>query len=227
MIFITGDLHGDYDIHKLTVKNFPEQKEMTKDDYLIICGDFGLIWDNSRRDLYWRRWLNDRKFTTLFVDGNHENFDLIEQYPITNWKGGKIQLVDDNIIHLMRGQVYTINGYKFFTMGGGTSVDRKYRKEGKSWWQQEQPSTAEYDEAIKNLDKHNWKVDYVISHTTSTKIMNGPLQYPKEDSKLNNFFDFLETQLDYKYWYFGHFHYDKDFPDYKCSVVYTRIIRIK
>ena len=41
MIFITGDTHGDW-INRLRTKVFPEQKEMTKDDYVIICGDFGI-----------------------------------------------------------------------------------------------------------------------------------------------------------------------------------------
>lgn len=96
----------------------------------------------------------------------------------------------------------------------------------KTWWPQEQPSVSEYKEAIYNLQKHNWKVEYVISHTTSLRIMEGPLCYPKENTKLNEFFNDLEVRLDYKYWYFGHFHQDKDFPDYKCRVLYRRIINI-
>lgn len=47
MIYITGDMHGDIDIRKLTNQNFPQQQLMTKDDYLIICGDFGLLWEDS------------------------------------------------------------------------------------------------------------------------------------------------------------------------------------
>lgn len=39
--------------------------------------------------MWWRSWLNDRPFTTLFVDGNHENFDLLNAYPVENWHGGK------------------------------------------------------------------------------------------------------------------------------------------
>ena len=66
----------------------------------------------------------------------------------------------------------------------------------------------------------------MISHTTSLRIMEGPLCYPKENTKLNEFFNDLEVRLDYKYWYFGHFHQDKDFPYYKCRVLYRRIINI-
>ncbi len=39
MIFITGDCHGKFD--KFDLNNFPEQAELTKEDYVLICGDFG------------------------------------------------------------------------------------------------------------------------------------------------------------------------------------------
>ena len=38
MIYITGDCHGEY--CKFNTNTFSEQKYMTKDDYVIICGDF-------------------------------------------------------------------------------------------------------------------------------------------------------------------------------------------
>ena len=49
-IFITGDCHGDYDISKLTSKKWPQGKSLDKDDYLIVAGDFGLIWSNNEND---------------------------------------------------------------------------------------------------------------------------------------------------------------------------------
>ena len=78
MIYITGDCHGDYRRFRKDI--FPEQKDMTKEDYVIICGDFG-FWDRSREQEYWMRWLEERPFTALWVDGNHENFDLLSEYP--------------------------------------------------------------------------------------------------------------------------------------------------
>ena len=39
-VYVTGDTHGDW-MNRLKTDSFPEQKEMTKDDYVIICGDFG------------------------------------------------------------------------------------------------------------------------------------------------------------------------------------------
>lgn len=55
MIYITGDTHAEFK-HRFNMENFPEQKEMTKDDYVIICGDFGGVWDvgwESKTEKYW------------------------------------------------------------------------------------------------------------------------------------------------------------------------------
>ena len=186
MIYVTGDTHIPIDIRKLNVKNFPEQRNMTKNDYLIICGDFGGVWNNSKEELYWRKWLQEKPFTTLWIDGNHENFELLNTFQVQEWKGGKVHFINDSVIHLMRGQVFTIDGLKFFTMGGASSIDKQFRVEGKSWWKEEIPSKEEFDEALDNLDKHKWEVDYVITHTISRRKME-ELCYIKEENELNSF----------------------------------------
>lgn len=224
MIFITGDTHIPIDVRKLNSSNFAEQKDMTKNDYVIICGDFGGVWNNSNEEMYWREWLKEKNFTTLFVDGNHENHELLNQFEIHNWNGGKVHFINESVIHLMRGQVYNIDGNKFFTMGGASSIDKQYRKEGKSWWKQEIPSKEEFDEALDNLDKNNWSVDYVLTHTTSTNNME-QLCYIKENNSLNSFFNILESELKYKHWYFGHFHDDININK-KHTLVYKRIIKL-
>lgn len=225
MIYITGDTHGSLDIRKFNTRMFPEQKELTRADYVIICGDLGLIWDNSKDDLYWRKWLSEKPFTTLFVDGNHENFDLLESIQSIEWNGGKIQFIAENIIHLMRGQVFNIDGNKFFTMGGATSVDKINRIEGKSWWKQEIPSSIEFKEALYNLDKNDWKVDYVITHTTSLQLME-EINDKKENNELNKFFDMIEEKLNYKHWYFGHFHKNLISKDNKHTLLYKNIVKL-
>ena len=225
MIYITGDLHGGIDISKLNMKNFPQQKQLTKKDYVLICGDFGLVFDNSKEELFWRNWLHERNFVTIFVDGNHENFTLLNKFPVQQWNGGKVHFINDSIIHLMRGQVFTIDGLKFFTMGGATSIDKYRRKEGISWWKEEIPNKKEYNEAFKNLDKHDWTVDYIISHTISMRIME-QMGYIKENTTLNKFFDMLEEDLEYKHWYFGHFHNSVGI-DEKHTMIYNEIIELK
>ncbi len=124
MIYITGDCHADF--RRFSTNIFPEQREMTKEDYVIICGDFGGVWnkdEESPREKWDLNWLEDKPFTTLFVDGNHENFDRLYSYPVEKWHGGKVHKIRDSVIHLMRGQVFEIEDRKIFTFGGASSHD--------------------------------------------------------------------------------------------------------
>ena len=121
-IFITGDTHGDFS--RLLPAAFHEQRDLTKEDYLIICGDFGGVWDGGDAEQQWLDWLETRSFTTLFVSGNHENYDLLRNYPISQWHGGLVQAIRPSVLHLMRGQLYNICGKRIFTMGGASSRRR-------------------------------------------------------------------------------------------------------
>lgn len=226
MILVTGDLHGHIDIHKLNTTNFPLQSELTKEDYLIVCGDVGLVWggNNAQSDEYWQKWLNDKSFTTLIVDGNHENHELLQQYPVTEWHGGKVHMIQPSVIHLMRGQVFNIDGKTFFTMGGASSLDKEYRKEGISWWPQELPSTEEYEEAERNLARHNWSVDYVITHCGPT-LLQSCFNACYEPDKLTNYFDALACRLEWKTWYMGHYHREACLGKYR--VLYHDIVEVR
>ena len=76
MIYLTGDTHSDF--ARFSTDKFQIQKEMTKNDYVIICGDFGGVWNylvESTYEKYWLNWLNEKNFTTLFVDGNLEELN--------------------------------------------------------------------------------------------------------------------------------------------------------
>ncbi len=208
MFAITGDTHGEIDIGKLNTKKFLEQKIMTKSDYLIICGDFGCIWSGDQRDEYWLKWLNEKPFTTLFVDGNHENFSILNTYPVVDFYGGKAHQVKPSVYHLMRGEVFEINGKKIFAMGGASSHDKEHRREGISWWPEEMPSDAEYNHALETLDKHNWCVDMVISHCAPDSMQKQVADWYEHD-KLTNFLQIVKHDLIYGGWYFGHYHVDK------------------
>ena len=224
MIYITGDTHGTIDIHKLNKSNF-DDTNLTKEDYLIICGDFGLIWSNipSTEEEYWLDWLNKKNYTTLFVDGNHENHPLLNSYPEENWNGGKVHRIRDSVLHLMRGQIFTIDSHTFFTMGGADSVDKDWRTPGKSWWPEEMPSNDEYEEAIQNLKLHNHQVDYIITHTAPTSIVNQLIPGIKPPNQLTDVLEAIKIGTKYKHWYFGHFHDDQDI-DKKHTLLYYNII---
>lgn len=224
MVYVTGDTHADLDISKLNSKSFPQQNDMSKDDYVIICGDFGLVWDGSRREIYWQNWLADKNFTTLWIDGNHENFDILREFPLIDRFGGKVREVAPGIFHLDRGQVLTINNKKIFVMGGARSHDKMYRKEHISWWKEEMPSKDEMERAICSLESNNWTVDYVLTHCAPRSIQTMIADYYEND-ELTGFLERIRVDLNFKRWFFGHYHIDKQLNE-QFVALYDNIIQI-
>lgn len=239
MIHITGDTHGTRDWGKIFMAY--RNRKISSGDYLIITGDFGAIWNGNGKDDEILNRYEKLPFTILFIDGNHENFDVLNSYPVEMWNGGKIHKIRNNIIHLMRGQVFTIENKTFFTMGGGTSIDKEWRlqwkyeqnqylKRGKSpkkiWWEQELPTEDEILEAKKNLSANQNRVDYILTHTQSNLFMERQLQFIKENSILTNFLDYVVENVQYKRWFCGHFHVDREYDAFKVSILYENIVFI-
>ena len=227
MIYVTGDTHIPIDVHKLRNQFFNPPGATKENTYLIICGDFGAVWNykgEDKEEKYWLDWLEDKPYTVLFVDGNHECHPRLNEYDVEEWNGGKVHKIRPHVIHLMRGQVFTIDGKKIFTMGGAASHDRKYRKEGISWWEEEIPSRDEFDEAIKNLETNNYEVDYVITHCMPDIIQC--MLFPwYECDKLTNFLYVIDKDIKYKRWYSGHYHINGDM-DQKHTILYDAIIEL-
>ncbi|MBQ9308885.1 MAG: metallophosphoesterase [Clostridia bacterium] len=164
-IYVTGDTHGihpyglgsvDGFMHRLSTTVFPEQKQMTKEDYVIILGDFGGVWytdrhssQESSEERYALDWLESKPFTTLFVPGNHENYDrlmgcyderllsswffsampevekekLRHGYPRKPWHGGYVRQIRPSVLMLERGDIFEIDAQYCFAFGGAQSHD--------------------------------------------------------------------------------------------------------
>ena len=232
MIYICGDLHGGVhnDAKKITTSGLRKQGiVMTEKDYLIVCGDFGYIWNGSKTDQYYLKWFASKPYTTLFVDGNHENFPLLNKYPIEEWNGGKVHVITENkkLLHLMRGQIFTIEEQTFFTFGGAESHDKEYRKEYIDWWREELPNKTEIDAALDNLTKVDYNVDYIISHAAPNwffkKYFTSVLNVP-DKNVLSKFFDYLEQYVSYGHWYCGHLHIDNTFKE--CTCLYNNVLAL-
>lgn len=250
MIFITGDCHGNFERFNPSI--FPEQKEMTKEDYVIICGDFGGVWhkdEESPEETMVLDWLDSRPFTTLFVCGNHENFDRLYQYPVEDWHGGKVHKIRDFVLHLMRGQVFEIEEKKIFSFGGASSHDiqggvlepddpefeKKYATLSRgylpfrinhwSWWKQELPSEEEMEEGRQNLEKHDNKVDFIVTHScaASTQALLGHGLYSKD--YLNEYLEEIRQKCKFKKWFFGHYHDNRN-VNAEEILIWEQIIRI-
>lgn len=249
MIFITGDCHSEF--HKFNMASFPEQMEMTRDDYVIICGDFGGVWDwkaESKYERFWLQWLEEKNYTTLFVDGNHENFERLQQYPEKEWKGGHVHEIRPHLLHLMRGYVFEIDGISIFTFGGAESHDIKggifepddprlkrklelaneigepYRINHRSWWKEELPEEAEKARGIANLEAHGNKVDLIVTHDCASSLQPVILE-DYHSNHLNDYLEEIRNGTDYRYWFFGHYHADSNLTE-RDIVLYDQIIRI-
>lgn len=230
-LLITGDVHGEFDVEKLYPSYFPEGRHLTKEDFIIVCGDFGMIWDYRGMSAAERNrlnWLNERPWTTLFVDGNHECFPRLNSYPIKEWNGGKVHQIEDSIFHLMRGEVYDIDGIKLFAFGGAQSTDKQYRIIGKSWWPEEEPSMEEYNNAIKNLERINYEPDIIITHEAPMDYKNlvyGSRSQLKDKTSLM-LHDILCLCPNYGHWYCGHHHMDLKAND-RFDFLYWNIVEFK
>ena len=222
MIYVTGDLHGNFERFK--PKYFPEQANMTKDDMVIIAGDFGGVWFGDSRDDETLDWLERLPFTLAFVCGNHENYDALERYPVDDWHGGKVHRVRSHVLHLMRGQIFELESYRFFTMGGAKSHDTNHRINHISWWRQELPSDEEYSEALQNLERYNWQVDYIITHCAPTSIALMGSRHNEAD-RLTDFLQEVRERAKYYYWLFGHYH-DNKAVDEKHILLWEQIVQI-
>lgn len=237
MIYVTGDTHGNQ-------YKWVEQigAVLSNNDMILICGDFGVgFWDGR----YWSEemfydFLSEQEYIVLFIDGNHENFDKLNSYPVEMWCGGKVHKLRENVIHLMRGEVYNIDGNSIFVMGGGYSLDKYHRIKGVSWWPQEMPSEKEYQNARSNLERVNYQVDYIITHTAPSETIYYLSTYSSfginnkvtEELPLTSFFDEVSSKVQYKYWYFGHLHVDQEIWRNQIAIfssirelIYGKIIR--
>ncbi|MCF0245316.1 MAG: metallophosphoesterase [Ileibacterium sp.] len=214
MIYITGDIHGAFDIHKINPDEFIPGRTLTPNDYVIICGDFGCIWDGGSSDRFWLNWLESLPWNTVFIDGNHENFSVLNAYPEEEWHGGKVHRIRSNIFHLKRGEVFDIEGHSFLAMGGAFSHDVSYRQKDVNWWQEEMLTKEEAENARENLEKRDWKVDYVLSHDIykshplSTSFDNTMDPYNDNQVDIQQALEDIRTKLDYQKWFHGHYHKD-------------------
>lgn len=252
MIYITGDTHTDF-------SRFSKRRmryALTADDYLIVCGDFGLLWAEDNTLNYHLKLFASRPYTILWVSGNHENYDLIARYPKEYWHGGIVRhIVRDKVILLERGQLFELEGKRFFTFGGASSHDMPggildledpdfskkrsrakrrglmYRVNHISWWKEELPNEEELAEGRKNLETVHYQVDYVITHCAPTRIQKKiEAAFYKEgeyhSDLLTDYFQELESRLQYKQWIFGHYHVNA-ILDSRHTVLYEEIIPLE
>ena len=213
-MYVTGDFHGEK--ARFYYDKYAYNTDLKEGDYLFECGDFGFLFNGSSQEEKYLDELARKPFTLCFVDGNHENFNKINSYEVEEWNGGKVHVLrrdeegNPKIIHLMRGQIFVINGVRILAFGGAYSIDQAYRTSGKSWWKEEMPTDDEKKEALNNLSKFNYEVDVILTHTAPESVMSRFYLDHHNEKPLNDFLEYIRESCKFKNWFFGHLHEDED-----------------
>ena len=230
MIYITGDTHNTADMHHLSTKWMKRYCGLQDVNYsdineVIILGDFGLPWHDcpvdengihpvAKDDKYLVRWYNEKPFKVLAVMGNHDNYNMLEKLPKIKMFGDTVLKVSENILYLIRGHIYNIEGKIFLALGGAQSHDKYFRKLNKDLWAQEEWTKEEQDACLERIKKFGTDVDFIVSHTGSINgisCIESSCDDPecvaafREDSNVC-FNDMIDEMMTYQRWFFGHWH---------------------
>lgn len=233
-IFIAGDTHGSEanDLRKLTSHNFPEGKKLNKKDYVIVIGDFGFLWSNTvdASERYWMSWFRSKPWTTLFLGGNHDNYERLHNLKDFPLFGSKVGRVNESVYFLKTGHVYNIDGSKFFVFGGARSIDKARRKDRISWWAEEEPSYAEMNLGLQSLAEHDFKVDYILTHEAPAHLwpaILGPGKHHNDNEpyQLPEYLQMIDEKTSFKKHFFGHHHKDMELYE-KWMLCYNNVHEI-
>ncbi|WP_104170009.1 metallophosphoesterase [Cryobacterium sp. M23] len=135
-----GDTHGDMQ-HVLAVAKTMSDRGI---ELLVVLGDFGFLWPGRNWgidiDKLSRR-LKMTAQTLAFVDGNHEDFDLLYKFPVAD---DGLRWIRPNIVHIPRGyRTVLASGATLAALGGANSVDIGHRVLGRSVWVEESITNAD------------------------------------------------------------------------------------
>lgn len=208
MIWVTGDKHGQIE----AFEDNPNFKKIKKNDTLIVCGDFGFVWDNSAKEQKNLKKLSKKHFQIAFVDGCYENFSLLEDYPDDEWNGGQVKRITENIVWLQRGECYTIDNKQILAFGGGSNKNNESFDTDLKWYADAPPTEEQVDNVIKNMAKHKGNFDIVISHEPPLSIKQCLESKTVEPSDINNILEEIKNHSSCKVWFFGSNHIDRAIP---------------
>lgn len=145
--FFAGDTHGSTPQWRYLIRECKNQGL----DTIYQCGDFG-YWEHTFKGQEYLRvlqqYLEEAGVTAYWIDGNHENHELLRQkYGVIAPGGYEIR---PNIIYQSRGSTKTVNGIKLVFCGGAVSIDKDGRTPGSTWWPEEEVTYTDIDNTIKD-----------------------------------------------------------------------------
>lgn len=214
MIILTGDTHRDFE----RIFEFCEEYEITEGDIIVILGDAGINYYLDESDEHVKDKLAELPCQLFLVHGNHEERPyMIDTYEEREWHGGMVYMEDSypNLIFAKDGEIYDFDGKKTMVIGGAYSIDKMIRLQGGAqWFDTEQPDEIIKGYVEKQLEKSDWKVDYVFSHTAPLKFepieeFIPGIDQAYIDKSTEEWLDSIEDRLKYDRWFLGHYHCNK------------------
>lgn len=227
MIFLTGDKHANFD----SVEDFCFKNKTSRGDLLIILGDAGINFYLNNKDRELKAELSLLPITLFCIHGNHEERpQKIDGYKNNLFCGGIVYYEEDfpNILFAEDGEIFDFNGLSTLVCGGAYSTDKELRLErGWPWFKSEQPDDAIKDHVEEALEKCNYKVDVVLTHTCPMRLRPTAFFSPgikdnEVDNSTEKWLGRIEEAIDYKYWFAGHFHCDVKID--KCRFLFNDFI---
>lgn len=216
MIYITGDKHTDFK----EVLYFCYVNKTTLDDILIVLGDTGINYHANEKDNELKRNLKEYYPITFFcIHGNHEERpEKIDSYKTKRFHNGIVYYEEEypSILFAKDGEVYDFNNHKVLVIGGAYSVDKYFRLvRGYNWYESEQPNDKTKSKVRKVLNNLDNKIDIILSHTCPYKYLPREMfldgiDQSTVDNSTEYFLDEIEQTTDYKKWYCGHYHTNKE-----------------
>jgi hypothetical protein len=198
-------MHGD-------LSRFDKLKFLKKGDFLIVAGDFGFLWDKTEREDRILKKIGKKSFYTLFVEGCHDNYDLINSYPAEEFCGGFTHHISGNLYHLCRGNIFNLGGTRVFAFGGGVSADIAERQQQNRWWGEEAVSEEEIETALEALDDHGFEFDIAVTHEAPASLKQFLAFESTLLTRIHFFLDEVRERAKFTTWYFGKLHKNKLIP---------------
>ena len=213
--YITGDTHGNFN----RIEEFCSENDTTKEDVMIILGDAGInYWlDNTDRQL--KNDLSSLDITLFCVHGNHEARPWeAGDYEEVMWNDGLVYMEEayPNILFAKDGEIYDFNGKSVMPIGGAGTINKDYRiSHGLQWFALEQPDDTIKEFVEQQLEKSDWKIDIILSHTVPIKAEPTWAFKPRKepitvDKGTEEWLQKIYDRLAFTEWYAGHYHVETE-----------------
>lgn len=206
-VAFVGDVHGKLYAVSQQVKNFPDSVKN-----IVFLGDigFGFFEDGILENEFL---VNIPEHINIWLlRGNHDN--------PSRWDVEYIPNLYPRLNFIKDCDVLNINGKRFLAVGGGISIDRDYRIEGKSYWPDEYvklPYKGQLEDNIHGIISHSGIKPPVLESKSHPLITYGSDELKADLKREENIFDIILNKAKPKEWFYGHYHVHSFFEHKDCK----------